>query len=147
MNWTANESPAVPNFTVADTAGTGTVAIYNSHGATINLLIDAFGYFSRQLPTLTRVSESRSNVSYGNESASVFSLIVTTHFGGTVPNGETVPVLVGSVTCTAVLKGGRGTCTIAATALPAGPYPVSAAYGGDANLSGSSGASTSQLTV
>ncbi|MHB1886445.1 MAG: hypothetical protein ACYCVV_15815 [Acidimicrobiales bacterium] len=147
VNWTANESPAVPNFTAADTAGTGTVALYNSHGATINLLIDAFGYFTRQLPTLIRVSESRSNVSYGNESASVSSVIVTTHFGETVPNGETVPVHVGSGTCTAVLKGGRVTCTIAATALPAGSYPVSTAYGGDANLGSSSGSSTSQLTV
>jgi hypothetical protein len=45
VNWTASESPAVPNFTIADTASTGNVAVFNSHGATINLLIDAFGYF------------------------------------------------------------------------------------------------------
>ncbi len=46
VNWTASESPAVPNYTIADTAGTGSVAVFNSHGATINLLIDAFGYFT-----------------------------------------------------------------------------------------------------
>jgi hypothetical protein len=45
VNWTASESPGVPNFTIADTASTGNVAVFNSHGATINLLIDAFGYF------------------------------------------------------------------------------------------------------
>jgi hypothetical protein len=43
VNWVANE--IVPNFTIADTAGTGNVEVYNSHGATINLVIDAFGYF------------------------------------------------------------------------------------------------------
>ncbi len=43
VNWTAKE--IVPNFTIADTAGTGSVEVYNSKGATINLLIDVFGYF------------------------------------------------------------------------------------------------------
>jgi hypothetical protein len=43
VNWVANS--IVPNFTIADTAGTGNVDVYNSHGATINLVIDAFGYF------------------------------------------------------------------------------------------------------
>lgn len=47
VNWTANESPAVPNFTIAQTNGTtGAVDVYNSHGATVNLLIDVFGYFT-----------------------------------------------------------------------------------------------------
>jgi hypothetical protein len=52
VNWTPTTlSPAtalgVPNFTIADTAGTGSVEVYNGpkNGATINLLIDAFGYF------------------------------------------------------------------------------------------------------
>ena len=43
VNWVAKE--IVPNFTIADTAGTGSVEVYNSQGATINLLIDVFGYF------------------------------------------------------------------------------------------------------
>jgi hypothetical protein len=43
INWTANET--VPAFTIADTAGTGSVEVYNSAGGTINLLIDVFGYF------------------------------------------------------------------------------------------------------
>ena len=56
VNWTASESPGVPNFTVADTASTGNVAVFNSHGATINLLIDAFGYFTQNTTVPTMVS-------------------------------------------------------------------------------------------
>jgi hypothetical protein len=44
VNWVAKE--IVPNFTVADTAGTGKVAVYNSKGATVNLVVDVFGYFA-----------------------------------------------------------------------------------------------------
>ncbi|MHB1500643.1 MAG: beta strand repeat-containing protein [Candidatus Dormibacteria bacterium] len=59
VNWTASESPAVPNYTIADTAGTGKVAVFNSHGATINLLIDAFGYFTPSTtPTVYAVTPS-----------------------------------------------------------------------------------------
>jgi hypothetical protein len=146
LNWTANDS-AVPNFTVADTAGTGSVSVYNSHGETINLLIDASGYFERQLPTTTTVSESPTSVTYGHESASVFSAVVTTRYGEAVPNGETVTVQVASVSCKVELKDGKGTCAVANTALSAGSYAVSANYGGDANLSGSSGLSAVRLTV
>ena len=84
VNWTADE--IVPNFTVADTGGTANVEVYNSHGATINLLIDAFGYFARQLPTHTTVSRSPGSVTYGHESASVFTVNVTTGNGEAVPN-------------------------------------------------------------
>lgn len=59
VNWTANESPAVPNYTIADTAGTGSVDAFNSHGATINLVIDAFGYFGpSNAPTVYTVTPS-----------------------------------------------------------------------------------------
>jgi hypothetical protein len=97
--------------------------------------------------TRTKVSESPTSVTYGHESASVFSVTVTTRYGEAVPNGEKVTVHVGAITCTAVLKGGNGTCTIANNALPVGSYPVQATYGGDATLSSSSGSSTSRLTV
>jgi hypothetical protein len=137
----------VPNFTVADTAGTGSVEVYNSHGATINLLIDAFGYFVRQLPTSVTVSESPTTVTYGHESASLFSVTVATNYGEPVPNGETVTTTVGSVTCKVWLKNDKGTCTIDNTALAVGSYPVSATYGGDANLSWSSSSGSSKLTV
>ena len=41
-NWVAGD--IVPNFTIADTNGTGAVEVYNSYG-TINLVVDVFGYF------------------------------------------------------------------------------------------------------
>jgi ketopantoate hydroxymethyltransferase len=97
--------------------------------------------------TRTTVSESPTKVTYGHESASLLSVTVTTHDGGAVPNGEKVTVHVGAITCTAALKGGKGACSVAKTALPVGSYPVSATYGGDANLRGSSGSSVSRLTV
>jgi hypothetical protein len=52
VNWTASESPAVPNFTIADTAGTGAaqnVKVANSYfttGATVDVIADDFGYFA-----------------------------------------------------------------------------------------------------
>ncbi|MGO9965146.1 MAG: hypothetical protein ACLPUG_17175 [Acidimicrobiales bacterium] len=147
VNWAASGSQAVPNFTVADTAGTGGVEIYNSHGATVNILIDAFGYFVRQLPTSVTVSQSLTTVTFGHESASVFSVAVATLYGETVPNGETVTTTVGSVPCKVVLKSDKGTCTIDNTALAVGSYPVSVSYEGDANLSASSGSSLSKLIV
>jgi uncharacterized GH25 family protein len=101
----------------------------------------------RKDTTITFVSQSPTSVTYGNESASVFSVTVRTHHGEAVPTGETVTVHVGSVTCTVILKRGKGICTIANTALPVGTYFVSATYGGDANLSGSSGSSASKLDV
>jgi hypothetical protein len=52
VNWTASESPAVPNFTIADTNGTGlaqNVQVANSYfttGATVDVIADDFGYFA-----------------------------------------------------------------------------------------------------
>jgi hypothetical protein len=70
VNWTANESPAVPNYTIADTAGTGSVAVFNGQGATINLLIDAFGYFVPESPatsqTITFTSTAPTDAQVGD---------------------------------------------------------------------------------
>lgn len=63
VNWTANEFPAVPNFTIADTAATGSVAAFNSHGATINLVIDAFGYFAPAVTPAVVVTTTTSGAS------------------------------------------------------------------------------------
>jgi hypothetical protein len=52
VNWTASESPAVPNFTIADTAATGiaqNVDVANSYfttGAPVDVIADVFGYFA-----------------------------------------------------------------------------------------------------
>jgi hypothetical protein len=97
--------------------------------------------------TRTKVSMSPTSVTYGHESASLFSVTATTRYGEAVPSGEKATVHVGSVICTAVLKRGKGTCRVANTILPVGSYLVSATYGGDADLSSSSGSSSSKLTV
>jgi hypothetical protein len=73
VNWVAKE--IIPNFTVADTAGTGKVAVYNSQGATANLVIDAFGYFTSS--GLTMVSATVTDTSIAityNEAVSCPSL-------------------------------------------------------------------------
>ena len=75
INWTASEAPAVPNFTVADTAGTGDVNIYNGNGngAPVDVIIDAFGYFasttSGPIMTAAAVTDKTITVTY-NEAVS-----------------------------------------------------------------------------
>ena len=59
VNWIANG--VVPNFTIADTAGTGDVNVYNSRGATINLVIDAFGYFTGR-PIMVSASVTHTSI-------------------------------------------------------------------------------------
>jgi len=97
--------------------------------------------------TSAAVSESPATVTRGHESASVFTVTVTTHNGEAVPNGEKVTVHIGSTTCTVTLSNGTGTCTISNSALAVGSYVVSATYGGDTNLSGSTASNASKLTV
>jgi hypothetical protein len=96
--------------------------------------------------TTTKVSVSPSSVSVGAESSATFSVVVTTASGESVPNNETVSVKVGTASCVVTLTAGKGTCTIANSALGAGSYSVSASYAGDTNLSSSSG-SGPQFTV
>ena len=130
VNWTASESPAVPNFTVADTAGTGKVAVFNSHGATINLLIDAFGYFGPSnagTPTMVSaaVTDNSIAITY-NEAVSCPATGADTNFaydwtgtasGGTVTgcttsasNGSVLD-LTGTFTLPAASGGGSITYT------------------------------------
>ena len=73
VNWVADE--IVPNFTIADTAGTGNVEVYNSHGGTINLVIDAFGYFTSSGLTMVSatVTDTTIAITY-NEAVSCPSL-------------------------------------------------------------------------
>jgi hypothetical protein len=64
-----------------------------------------------------------------------------------VPNGERVVVDVGRSNCVVTLVAGAGTCSIANNALGNGVFAISAIYGGDGNLSGSSASSVTPLTV
>jgi len=80
-------------------------------------------------------------------STAVSTVTVTAHDGEAVPRGETVTVTVGSASCTVTLNAGKGTCEITKSALKAGSYSVTATYGGDVNLNGSSATGAAKLTV
>jgi uncharacterized protein YjbI with pentapeptide repeats len=97
--------------------------------------------------TVTSVSASPSSAPYANETGVIFTVNVAPHFGEPVPVnsiGESVTILVGSTSCTAVLTptthGATGSCQLAVAVLPVGgPYAVSATYLGDRDLTGSTG--------
>jgi hypothetical protein len=155
------------NCTVTLTAGTGTCTIANMAlaasgsaypvGATYagdTNLSGSTGSAPTSLivtkdSTITTVSETPTTVTYGNESASIFTASVSATYGEAAPNSETVTVSVGSTNCTVTLTAGTGTCTIANTALAASgtAYTVGASYAGDTNLSGSTGSASTGLTV
>ena len=80
VNWTANG--IVPNFTIADTAGTGFVEVYNgpaSGGATVNLVIDAFGYFTTAAPIITIAASAASVVPGGT--STITATVISSTFG------------------------------------------------------------------
>ncbi len=96
VNWVANE--IIPNFTIADANGTGKVAVYNSHGTTINVVIDAFGYFiAPTVPTAalnitvpsTALAVGASLVATGATTDTV-TATVTDGAGGAAVVGDTV---------------------------------------------------------
>ena len=98
-----------------------------------------------QAATSTTLSLSTSSVAQGSESSVVFTATVTPEFHGT-PTG-TVTVATGTTTlCTITLP--TTTCSMPDGTIPksATPYPITATYGGDTNLSGSA-SSTQDLTV
>ncbi len=102
--------------------------------------------------TTTTVSESPTSVVYGNESASLFTVNVATHYGEILPSSDTATVNVNGTTCVATItpsgSGGSGTCSIANnTALVVGTYAVSATYNGDTDLLTSNGTAGTGLTV
>ncbi len=72
---------------------------------------------------------------------------VQTGNGELVPNGEAVTVRVGAASCVVALVHGKGSCSIANSALAAGSYVVTANYTGDSNLFGSSALASTRLTV
>jgi len=104
--------------------------------------------------TSTSVSVSPAQATYGNESASVFTVNVTTTHGESLPTTDQVTVHVGSDSCIASVApstgGGTGSCTIGNIDLGAHntPYTVTASYPGDADLNASALATaTNGLTV
>ncbi|EQD31656.1 polysaccharide deacetylase, partial [mine drainage metagenome] len=115
LNWMANE--IVPNFTIADTAGTGRVAVFNSLGATSNLLIDASGYFTATTnPTVSGVSPTV-GPTVGGTSATItgtnFTGATVVDFGGAAATSFTVASST-SITATSP-AGSPGTVNVTVT--------------------------------
>jgi hypothetical protein len=96
--------------------------------------------------TTTTLVAVPATVAFGDEEATSFTVRVATGGGEALSfSGETATVTVGAGACTATLvpggSGGTGSCSIVATALPAGSYSAAATYDGDADLAGSRSAS------
>ncbi len=112
VNWAAGEGP-VANYTQADTAGTtaGSVQVYNlNSGSSVNLVIDAFGYFA---PTTTS-STNNSTVNIAIPGSTVNTISVPAAGGGvtdapsvtaTVTFGTGGPVEVGDTVLFTVSPG------------------------------------------
>jgi uncharacterized repeat protein (TIGR02543 family) len=127
--------------------GYSVTAVYSGNSHYAGSTSGASGFRVVKDRTSINVSASPTNVIYGNESAAIFTTTVRAGNGEPVPNGETVTVDAGPANCVAVLYGGTGTCIISNSALAPGIYPISATYGGDANLSGVSSSFWISLVV
>lgn len=148
VNWTANESPAVPNFTIAQTNGTtGAVDVYNSHGATVNLLIDVFGYFTPSgIPSLVSatVTNTTLTLTYNEDvncptAGSNDPTDFTYDWTGTASGG--------AVTSTSCLGSGTDVLTLTGTfTLPSGTATVTYTAPTATNTAANSVASTATPT-
>jgi hypothetical protein len=84
----------------------------------------------------TKLVLSKTTVVVGKENAERFSVTVAPQYAG-LPGGA-VRVMAGSVLlCTVMLAAGKGSCSPAVSALPAGTYSVTASYGGSTDFSAS----------
>ena len=96
------------------------------------------------LGTSTSVSLSAPTVTYGNEQAVRASVTVTSPYG--TPYGAVTLTAGPATVCTITLASGTGSCTLPATALPAGTAQLTATYNGSATFTPSASAA-STLTV
>ncbi|MHB1770801.1 MAG: beta strand repeat-containing protein [Acidimicrobiales bacterium] len=143
VNWVGTTlSPAlamgIPNATIADTSGSSneSVNIYNGpavNGGTINLVIDAFGYFATPGPAATGLTVTASPSSITSSTSSTSTITVQDNNGGTPVAGDQVLFAVtgtncgtvspttavtnstGSATTTYTASTTSGSCTVTAT--------------------------------
>ena len=135
-------------------AGTHHVTVSYSGDASASAAQSTTGVVVNNDNTTTSVSVSPTQATYGNESASVFTVNVTTAHGESLPTTDKVTVHVGSASCAASVApstgGGTGSCSIGNIDLGVSStaYMVSATYPGDADLNASAQATaTTGLTV
>jgi Big-like domain-containing protein len=103
-------------------------------------------------PSLTRLSISNPETTFGNEQSVVFNVRVKARMLHTdlTPTGTVTLSYQATVLCTITLSSGTGSCSPSPTALPARnkSYPINAVYGGDATFSPShSGARHMRVTA
>ena len=104
------------------------------------------GYGVSKDSSTIKLSKSAPFLSRGNEQAVTLTATVLTGNGESLPTSDSVTIGVGTTQCVATVApaggGGRGGCSIGASALPVGPFTATATYGGDADVSGSGPATT-----
>jgi hypothetical protein len=144
---------AVPTHTTCTGPATGLAAsgtaysVTATYGGDTNFTGSSSGAHDltvNQDSTTATVSVSPTTVTYGNESAAVFTVSVTTGHGEALPASEPVTVHVGSASCVATLAAlsGSGTCSLAsgdntALGVAGSSYAVTATYPGDTDLAAS----------
>jgi hypothetical protein len=146
---TAEEFPPATTFTTLTAVYYGDVT-YQDSMSTPQIFTVAPG------SSTTDLVQSESTVTYGAESADVFSTTVTGQAGGAAPTGTVViddPATMTTV-CTATLSVGTGdsstaTCSPTPVEFAAGTAftTMAAAYGGDSNYGGSDSSPPQTFTV
>lgn len=103
--------------------------------------------------TATAVVASLTTVTVGFEDASILTVTVATANGEPLSGAEAVTILAGTSSCPATVTpstgGGSGSCHLVGSALAVSGtrYPVSAAFGGDADCTGSTATAATGLRV
>jgi Big-like domain-containing protein len=98
-----------------------------------------------QQPTTTSLTLSAPSVPFANEQTETLTATVTPATSGT-PTGHVTVTSGSTPVCTIALASATGTCTLTASQLPPGSYPLTATYNGD-SLNLTSADTTQTLTV
>ncbi|HUN36816.1 MAG TPA: Ig-like domain-containing protein [Trebonia sp.] len=118
-------APKTSGSLVMSCAQPGYCALADSSGLTVP-------QFMTEANTSEVISPSGFNETYGSEQSKPLTVSVNSPAGGT-PTG-TITILTGGTTlCTATLASGSASCTLSATQLQAGSYPLTVSYSGDGN--------------
>ena len=124
---TSEELPAGSFSVYANYAGNGSFVLSTSSKTKTTLIV-------AKASTKTTLKLSAAKVTYGNERAEHFSVIVSSVYSGPVPNG-TVTIKKSTTTlCTITLSAGKGSCSLSAEELPARNFSVYANYAGNTSF-------------
>jgi hypothetical protein len=109
-------------------------ASYSGSGALASSASAAQTLTVARAASATTLALSAAKVTYGHEQAERVSVAVAAPWGG-IPSG-TVTVKAGTTVVCAnlTLAAGQAACTVPATRLPAGTWPLTASYGGSGGL-------------